>query len=189
MELVIVSNKQEVTKSRIFTSAIFLILLLLISLITVTTVTDPPVHSELTKEVPVEFIELNFDPTKDQGGSPGGSGKASDEILNKTNPPQQTGVVTTTDPNATAIQSGNPIKQLQKNHLKTRQQQQTTPIQFLVEKVAQVVEMTLEAVVLLVTIMVKEVKELEQEVVMEVVAEKHVYATTKLQLLTFTPIH
>jgi hypothetical protein len=106
MELVIVSNKQEITKSRIFTSAIFLITLLLISFITVTTVSDPPVHSELTKEVPVEFIELNFDPTKEQGGSPGGSGKASDEILNKTNPPQQTGVVTSTDPNATAIQSG-----------------------------------------------------------------------------------
>ncbi|MCO5260934.1 MAG: hypothetical protein M9916_12390 [Crocinitomicaceae bacterium] len=106
MELVIISNKQEVTKSRVFAGAILLALLLLVSLITVSTVTDPPVHSELTKEVPVEFLELNFDPTKDQGGSPGGSGKASDEVLNKTNPPQQTGVLTSTDPNATSITTG-----------------------------------------------------------------------------------
>lgn len=106
MELLVISNKQDVTRSRIVATAIMLTLLLIVSLVTVSTISDPPVHSELTREIPVEFIELKFDPSQNPGGSPGGSGKASDEILNKTNPPQQSGVVTTNDPDATSIQSG-----------------------------------------------------------------------------------
>lgn len=106
MELLVISNKQDINKSRILAIAIIAVLVLLISLIHISSVTDPPVHSPMTNEVPLEFMELNFEPKAKQGGSPGGSGKASDDPLNKTNPPQQTEMLSTKDPNATSLQSG-----------------------------------------------------------------------------------
>lgn len=106
MELLVVSNKQDITKSRVFSLVIIAILLLLISLVHISTVTDPPVHSEITREVPLEFMEIKLAPDGKEGGSPGGSGTPSSAPLNKTNPPQQTALVSTNDPNATAVQSG-----------------------------------------------------------------------------------
>lgn len=106
MELLVVSNKQDITRSRIFSVAIIVVLLFLVSLIHISSVTDPPVHSEITREVPLEFLEIKLAPDGREGGSPGGSGTPSSAPLNKTNPPQQTALVSTNDPNATAVQSG-----------------------------------------------------------------------------------
>lgn len=106
MELLVVSNKEDITKSRIFSVAIIAVLLFLISFIHISTVTDPPVYSPVTREVPLEFLELKLAADNREGGSPGGSGTPSSAPLNKTNPPQQTALVSTNDPNATAIQSG-----------------------------------------------------------------------------------
>lgn len=110
MELIVISNKQDIAKSRIIATVTIAILLFLISLIHISSVTDPPIQSPITNEVPLEFLDLNFEPKAQQGGSPGGSGKASDEVLNKTNPPQQQAQVTTNDPNATAVQTGSSNK-------------------------------------------------------------------------------
>lgn len=106
MELIVISNKQDITKSRIAATVIIGFLVLLVSLIHISTVTDPPVQSLETKEVPVEFLELNFDPKSNPGGSKGGSGVASDEVLNKQNPPQQTEKLTSNDANSIPINSG-----------------------------------------------------------------------------------
>jgi hypothetical protein len=106
MELLVVSNKQDITKSRIFAIVIMVIMVLLISLIHISSVTDPPVHAPITNEVPLEFMDLKLAADGREGGSPGGSGTPSDAQLNKTNPPQQTALVSTNDPNATAVQSG-----------------------------------------------------------------------------------
>jgi hypothetical protein len=106
MELLVVSNKQDITKSRVFSIAIIAILLFLVSLIHISSVTDPPVHSPVTREVPLEFLELKLAANDREGGSPGGSGTPSSAPLNKTNPPQQTALVSTNDPNAVAVQSG-----------------------------------------------------------------------------------
>src|SRR5690606_27211548 len=106
MELVVVSNKQDVTKSRIIALTVIVIFFVLISLIHISSVTDPPVYSPVTNEVPVEFFELKLAADGKEGGSPGGSGSPSDAPLNQTNPPQQTALVSTNDPNATAVQSG-----------------------------------------------------------------------------------
>mgnify|MGYP000908860842 CR=1 FL=1 len=106
MELLVISNRQDITKSRIFAVVIISVLLLLISLIHITSVTDPPIQPEITKEVPVEFMELKMEPSPKSGGSPGGKGSPSDDQLVKKNPPQTQEKLTTKDPNATAVQSG-----------------------------------------------------------------------------------
>jgi len=106
MELVVVSNRGDIRKSRIFSAVIMLILFFLISLIHISSATDPPVHSEITREVPLEFLEVKLEPTKQAGGSPGGSGTPSSAPLNRTNPPQQQALVSTKDPQAVAIKSG-----------------------------------------------------------------------------------
>lgn len=106
MELLVVSNKQDITKSRIVALGVLLLLFLLISLIHISTVTDPPVNSIITKEVPLEFLELKMIPDNKAGGSPGGSGSPSDDQLVRKNPPQQSSMLTTKDPNATALNTG-----------------------------------------------------------------------------------
>lgn len=105
LELVVIENKTETRKSWIISAAIIVAILLIASLIHVTTVTDPPITLPETKEVPLEFMELQLQSNK-PGGSSGGSGTPNNTPLNKTNPPQQTATVTTKDPNATAVQSG-----------------------------------------------------------------------------------
>lgn len=106
MELLVISNKQDIRKSLIIATVIMLVILLLASLIHISSVTDPPVYSPVTRDVPLEFMELKMLPDNKDGGSPGGSGTPSSAPLNKQNPPQQTALVTSNDPNATAIQSG-----------------------------------------------------------------------------------
>lgn len=106
MELLVVSNKQDITKSRVFSIVIIAVLLFLVSLIHISSVTDPPVYSPVTREVPLEFLELKLAADNRAGGSPGGSGTPSSAPLNKTNPPQQTALVSTNDPNAVAVSSG-----------------------------------------------------------------------------------
>jgi hypothetical protein len=106
MEALVVSSKQEVLKSRIYATIVMVLFLLLISFVTITSVTDPPVHVPLTNEVPLEFLELKVLPDNKPGGSPGGSGTPNTAPLNKANPPQQTQTLTSTDANATPIQTG-----------------------------------------------------------------------------------
>jgi len=106
MELLVVSNKEDIKKSRFFSAIIIATLLFLISLIHISSVTDPPVHSEITREVPIEFLEIALEPTKKEGGSEGGSGTPSSAPLNKKNPPQQKQLLSTNDPVATPIKMG-----------------------------------------------------------------------------------
>lgn len=126
MELLVFSNKQDIRKSFVIAGLFLLVILFITTLIHITSVTDPPVHSEVTKDVPLEFLELNFEPKAQQGGSPGGSGTPSMDQLNKTNPPQQKELLTTTDANATAIQSG---KSNKTNTDKPTNNTATTPVQ------------------------------------------------------------
>lgn len=106
MELLVVSNKEEIKKALIVSAIIMAVLLVVALLIHITSVTDPPVHVEATREVPMEFMELNLVKDNRDGGSPGGNGSPSNDPLNKTNPPQQKEMLTSTDPNATALSSG-----------------------------------------------------------------------------------
>jgi len=96
MELMVISNKQDIRKSRFFSA----------SLIHISSVTDPPVHSEVTRDVPIEFMEVKLAPDQREGGSPSGSGTPSSAPINRSNPPQQQTLLSTNDPTASAIDMG-----------------------------------------------------------------------------------
>jgi len=116
MELVVISNKEDVKKSRFFSAIIISLLLFLISLIHISSVTDPPVHSEITREIPLEFLEVALEPTQKKGGSEGGSGTPSQAPVNKKNPPQQQQLLSTNDPSAIPIKTGKSNKTNTKKH-------------------------------------------------------------------------